>query len=317
MASSLMANILQGGVALFWLSGLQRFAGPISAAFKASALEFVLVLPILAVPMRLFQKEGTELIRVDQWIARLGGSEGPVVAFSVLALGSGAIFLFQELIPLWKRVHERPRGGLSRDPRLDLGLGRVLAGYYGKRSWRGRTPIALLLESSDPIASLQGFFHPRILISRTLLSELDDQELDGVLAHEIAHAAFGGNLRMVFLWGARALQLLSPAALIAFRGLLEQRERACDELAVNVTGRPAALASALLRVQEEGRAVAGTSAIARARAEVERRIELETTRARVRALLDIPESERHSGQVPWYVWALTGSVMGGILWAIR
>ncbi|OFZ17778.1 MAG: hypothetical protein A2X94_04215 [Bdellovibrionales bacterium GWB1_55_8] len=317
-----LTNVLQGLVALVWVSGLQRVAGPLSAAFRAASLEMVLVVPLFASVARLFfgtqMQPESALVRVQAWLARMLNSEAFLAAFVVLVAGSALIFLLQEAIPVWKRARALPRGEAFRDQRLEQALERVIAGFQGYRRWRGRVPYVFRLESSESIASLHGILTPRILISSALMSKLDDQELDAVLAHELAHVAFGGNPRTILLWAVRAIQVLNPAALIAFRGILELRERACDELAAAVTGRPAALASALLKVQERGAVQKGARAFQRARAEVSRKIAIETTRGRVRALLDTPVEElRSSASRSRFPRLATFIMMLLILWGIR
>ncbi len=96
-------------------------------------------------------------------------------------------------------------------------------------------------------ASLLGVRDPVLVLDARLLAVLDEGELEGVLAHELAHLARRDNL---VAWLAAAVGdavCFLPGAAGAMRRLRREREAAADQLAVEVTGRPAALASGLLR----------------------------------------------------------------------
>lgn len=89
----------------------------------------------------------------------------------------------------------------------------------------------------------------QIFISRQLLDCLSDDELTGVLAHEVAHLAardtaitfFAGLLRDMVVW--------NPVAHLAHRRLLSDRELEADRVAASVTG-PLPVASGLVKVCE-------------------------------------------------------------------
>jgi heat shock protein HtpX len=134
----------------------------------------------------------------------------------------------------------------------------------------------------------------RIHVTKTLLSVLDESELEAVLAHEVAHIArrdaavtdvcsapsrmllsFAGVIASGFKafmrWFAELGSLLGPAiyavlaACIAFPpafllgwtsrlsvpGMSRSREYAADTAAAALTGRPSALASALIKLDAE------------------------------------------------------------------
>jgi Zn-dependent protease with chaperone function len=94
---------------------------------------------------------------------------------------------------------------------------------------------------------------PNILMSRDLLESLSADEVEGVLAHEIAHleardipvAMAGGIMRDLVAW--------NPLAHIALRHLLRDREYEADRRAAILTRKPLAVASSLLKVYELSR----------------------------------------------------------------
>ena len=111
-------------------------------------------------------------------------------------------------------------------------------------------PRALLVERGIGGAAVLGVRDPIVAIDRAILDRLDDEELEGVLAHELAHIARRDNLLAWAVAAVRDIAFFVPGAAWAVRSLHREREAAADHDAVAVTGRPAALASGLLAVVE-------------------------------------------------------------------
>jgi len=99
-------------------------------------------------------------------------------------------------------------------------------------------------------AYVMGRRHPVVVVGLDLLATLDDDELRGVLAHELAHVRRRDTLLASTIGLLRDLTFFVPGSGWAIRELHRERELAADQLAVRVTGRPGALASGLLKVLE-------------------------------------------------------------------
>ncbi len=312
-------NLLHGLVGLIWLAGIRRFAGPLGPGLHAGLLLVALVLPAVATAFYLSglfpPPEGIKLLRADLWVEAVQGSR-PILGFVVLLAGGTAlIVLVQEIAPALRHPRQELRAERETDARLDAALERVTAQYaaHGFRLGKRRSPRALALRTERGTAALHGFLSPVLLVSRGLMDRLDDAELDAVVAHVLAHLYRGGNGRLVAIWIARILQAASPPALILFRGFLEAQEAACDALAARVSGRPAAMAHALLKMHgRPAPLAAGAGALERARAEIYRRSDLVATRLRVRALLD----NEPSGRASRTALAAATLTLGAMLWAI-
>jgi Zn-dependent protease with chaperone function len=110
-----------------------------------------------------------------------------------------------------------------------------------------RTPELLVLPGRTVAAFTTG---SRVVVSAELLACLDETEVEGILAHELAHIGArdvplivtAGILRDVVAW--------NPIAHIAFRRLAREREFEADRRAVVATGDPLAMASGLVKMCE-------------------------------------------------------------------
>lgn len=111
-----------------------------------------------------------------------------------------------------------------------------------------RPPVIRLLVVAYPLAWTSGWRQPRLVLSTWMEEHLDQQELEAVIMHELAHVARQDTL---ILWMGRVLRdafWYLPTSRVAYRQLEQDKEFACDDLAVDVTHRPLALASALTKV---------------------------------------------------------------------
>lgn len=119
----------------------------------------------------------------------------------------------------------------------------------------GNSAPVWVTEGAAGSLALTGILHPRIFISREVLSALSATQLTAALDHEGAHQISRDNLK-------RLLILLAPDVLPFFRGFetLERhwakfKEWAADDRAVaGDAGRALALAGALVRVARLGNA---------------------------------------------------------------
>lgn len=162
------------------------------------------------------------------------------------------------------------RRGLPAGPELQALTDR-LADQLGAP----RTHLRLCV-AARPVALTWGLSRPTLLLSCWLVEHLDRQELEAVLAHELAHVA---RRDYAVVWLATVLRdafCYLPTSWVAHRQLQEEKELACDEAAVGLTHRPLALASALAKVWQQALAwppLGAAQPLAEASAAIERRIE--------------------------------------------
>lgn len=119
-------------------------------------------------------------------------------------------------------------------------------------SWtqrRGMNPVRIrLCLDAQPLALIYGIRRPTALLSTWMLEHLDEAELEAVLTHELVHVS---RHDYVVNWIATLLRdafFYLPTSRSAYQQLRREKELACDDLVVEATRRPLALASALTKV---------------------------------------------------------------------
>jgi heat shock protein HtpX len=147
------------------------------------------------------------------------------------------------------------------------------------------TPRVYIIPQDQPNAFATGRNpkHAAVAVTRGILKLLPEDELRGVIAHELAHvrnrdilissvaATIAGAityLGYMLMWfggdddsplglvGALAMVLLAPiAATIIQLAISRQREYSADATGAEITGNPESLASALLRLEQGAEAI--------------------------------------------------------------
>lgn len=176
-----------------------------------------------------------------------------------------------------------------------------------------RRPIALFESALVDVPTVIGCLKPMVLLPVSALTALSPQQLEAILAHELAHIRrhdYAVNLLQAIV---ETLLFYHPAVWWLSRRIRAERENCCDDLAVSLCGDPVAYAGALADLES-----LRASASARGRALAARRTAGVTLAAtggsllhRIRRLLGVPAS--HAGQGP--VW-LAGSAALVLLFGI-
>ena len=117
----------------------------------------------------------------------------------------------------------------------------------------GNSSALVVVEDEAPLLAMSGLFHPRLLISRSVLRTLSPDQLDAALSHEHAHRASRDNAK-------RLLLFLAPD-IFPFVRPLRPMERswskftewaADDQAAAGNSSRALSLAAALVSVARMG-----------------------------------------------------------------
>lgn len=155
----------------------------------------------------------------------------------------GLLLFARDLGPLFSRR-------LGRAPHAtDTGLERVAPVLARLSAHAGVEPPQPVLVRVDwPVLATIGVRRPRVLVSPALLASLDELELEAALAHELSHVRHRDVLWSWAVLGARALLAFNPVSQVVARLVAFETEVRADADGAGWTGRPATLASALLKV---------------------------------------------------------------------
>jgi len=208
----------------------------------------------------------------------LGGASGMKVALAIAIFGNAMAYFFSDKIALWSS-HAKP---VSREelPRLYEVMERLAA--------KANLPVPKLyvVPEAAPNAFATGRSprHASVAVTQGLLQLMNDDELEGVIAHELSHvrnydilissiaatiagaityAARMGYWASIFGYGgggrdnereggglsAILMMILAPiAALLLQLGISRQREYSADETGARMVGQPYGLISALQKL---------------------------------------------------------------------
>lgn len=197
-------------------------------------------------------RDGMVLVDLSRWLRWDMGGLIPLWYIFIFFLAVATFLsIVQELAPELRRL--RHRGQMQpvkrgQFPKLDWALGQVAI------SAARPAPSVFVIDHGDPMVQMVGMVHPGITLSPLVLDLLDEEELEGVLAHEMAHLIRGDNRTNWGLLILRMLMLFNPVALFVSRRIAQMKEEACDDLAATFTQKPLALASGLIKVFRGGKA---------------------------------------------------------------
>lgn len=175
-------------------------------------------------------------------------SEARSVGYLLAAYGVVAVVLLTRRMLGAARVRALLRR--ADDPGRDDRPARVLRRVAS--DMRMPVPRLRLVPDCPGGAFAAGRRAPVIALDPALALQLDDGELQGLLAHELAHIRRADPLTGLLVGVVRDLAFFLPGVHVAARWLCVEQEHSADEFAAASTGRPGALASGLLKVWHSG-----------------------------------------------------------------
>jgi len=229
--------MLAGYVALGLLSRLGNWS------WRRDLLLAVLAAPVVSLALGIASLRHIAgrvcFLGAPPWDYRLGVAVP--LAMALVALIAAGIGLGR-LVLMARAIGAR---GVPAGPELE-----AIAGRLARRL--GVRPPRVWIHAHDrPIAITHGLLRPAVVLSSWMVDHLDAAEIESVLAHELGHVA---RRDYHLVWLATVLRdafFYLPSSRAAYHRLQRDKEPACDDLAVAVTGRPLALASALAKVWHE------------------------------------------------------------------
>ena len=205
----------------------------------------------LAAPVRATGefRENRALLDSARWndirLLDVGVADGLLGALVIL----GLVLFLRDMVP-WLRERGGRRGP---SPATMNGTTREAATLESVAAqMRVPTPVLIVVDADAPIVLCAGWRRPAVVFSRGALARLNDAELRGALAHELAHIERRDTVLGWTLTAARALFWFNPVVQVLARDLVQEAERRADDRAAAVTGDRLALAAGVLEIFRSG-----------------------------------------------------------------
>ena len=209
----------------------------------------VIIAPLVSFPFYQFitPDRGSALFRLDalfdivRWLNLDIWGVLPVGAlFLLFLLFTAVIFALQEMLPIVRHSMSPAGSELSESPpEPGSPVARALESIPGPK------PEVFVIDDEDMVIFSSTGREPAVFLSHGLVASLSGEELAAALAHEIGHIGRSRRPLMVIVFLLRILMFYNPIILMEFRRIVQEEEKICDDVAAELTGKRAALASAL------------------------------------------------------------------------
>jgi hypothetical protein len=228
LASALFAAAVEGAIVVVCVALVLNFFPRIPASVRSllwfSVFGLLLILPVLSGLHGSASRvaTGVHTLRI-----------GSAWAFALVGIWSGMVLL---------RVVELVRSAA------------LLHGIWRRAEPLGAMQSAVTMHvwASDEVRvpSVIGFFAPRIVIPKALIGHLGEEELRAIVLHEAEHLRRRDDWTNLIQKIGIAIFPIHPALLWVERQLCREREVACDDGVLRITGAPRVYAATLANLAE-------------------------------------------------------------------
>jgi beta-lactamase regulating signal transducer with metallopeptidase domain len=183
--------------------------------------------------------------RVSPLDARLGRRIEPLLPFLVALWGAGVVLVSLRSIGGWAVAQRFRRTGLTSAAPAIEELALQLA-----RRLRVSAPVRLCQSALVQVPTVIGALRPMILLPACAVTGLSTEQLELILAHELAHVRRADYLVNLLQTAAETLLFYHPGVWWVSHRMRLERELCCDDLAIAACGNPAGYARALAELEE-------------------------------------------------------------------
>jgi bla regulator protein BlaR1 len=156
----------------------------------------------------------------------------------------GMIIQFSIITFNYNRTSKLKRIGLSPvSPEWMKTFQSIISQMHFKRK------IAFHLSTEVAVPLVIGFFKPVILFPVALVSNLELNQVEAILIHELSHIRRNDYLLNLIKKGIEAVLFFNPFIWLTGKFVQTEREHACDDNVLKITGAPLTYAHALLKLE--------------------------------------------------------------------
>jgi uncharacterized protein (TIGR03435 family) len=141
----------------------------------------------------------------------------------------------------WRRIASLARAATP----VESGI--VLETFRRLERGMGTTSLPLVAAESHLEPAIVGLWKPVLVWPARLSDQLEPEQIESVLAHELCHARHRDNVSMTVHMIAEALFWFYPVVWWLERPLIRERERACDEEVLRLGTVPETYAGSILK----------------------------------------------------------------------
>jgi len=260
ISAALLHFVWQGPVVAFllWitLAALRRGSARLRYFVCCAALAIMIALPGITAWV-VYRAPGAASTPADQVVV-IPDSVGPAVLSGAASLSVWIAALEAWALPLWfagvlvfavrliwssRHVVRLRREGVPPEGSLVETVSRLV-----RRMNIGR-PVYVRISSLAESPSVVGWLRPMVLLPAASLLNLSVEQLEAVLAHELAHIRRHDYLVNVLQTLAETLFFYQPAVWWASSCIRNERELCCDDLVVEICGDAVGYARALTKLE--------------------------------------------------------------------
>lgn len=267
---SLLHFLWQGAILAFLFGAVLTIARNASAKLRyaicCAALALMALCPIVTLVYLLCTTGNTphegvfaaqantgSLVQVSEWQAKsvsllehIIGTADSIMPWLLLAWGTGVLLLLARAIFAAIAVRQLKTVAISPAPEDFSTRAKRVGTLLGITS-----PFRLFLSEIVTAPAVIGWLKPVILFPMASLISLTPEQLEAMLAHELAHIQRHDYLVNAIQVATETLLFYHPAVWWVSKQLRREREHCCDDIAVAVTGSPLVYAKALYLLEEQ------------------------------------------------------------------
>lgn len=156
----------------------------------------------------------------------------------------GVLCASAKLMFAWMRLRRLATRSTPASPEWQQALARL------RRRIRLSVPVRLWESAAVEVPTVIGWIRPIILLPVTALTGLSRQQLETIIAHELAHIRRHDFLINLLQTAVETLLFYHPAVWWISSQIRIEREHCCDDLAVEICGNPLLYARALADLEQ-------------------------------------------------------------------